>query len=63
MKTLKISLVATIAATLAWKLGIPYRIWPSHPQLADFLLALIMCVILQIAWTDPKKQPSDRSQL
>ena len=38
MKTLKISVVATIAAMLGW-LGFTQRIWPAHPQLADFLLS------------------------
>jgi hypothetical protein len=58
MKTLKITLVATIAGTLAWWLRLPHRIWPSHPYLADVLLSLILCVVLQFAWSDPKKEPS-----
>jgi len=60
MRTLKISLVATVATTLAWKLGIAHKIWPAHPYLADFLIALACCIVLQVTWTDPKKQPSDR---
>ena len=52
MKTLKISLAATIAAMLAWWLGIAERIWPAHPQLAVFLLALVLCLILQFAWQE-----------
>lgn len=57
MKTLKISVVAT----LAWRLKIPHAVWPAHPQMADFVLALITCVILQIAWTDSKKEYSDQA--
>jgi hypothetical protein len=56
MKTLKISLIATIAATAAWFLHIPQAIWPAHPQLADVLLALVTCVLLQVAWTHAKKE-------
>jgi len=55
MKTLKITLVATIAATMGWWLRLPHKIWPSHPYLADVLLSLILCIVLQFAWSDPKK--------
>jgi hypothetical protein len=65
MKTVKISIVATLASILAWRLGIPRQVWPAHAQLANFILAIVICIILQIAWTDPplvaKKQPSDQS--
>jgi hypothetical protein len=56
MKTLKITLVATIAATLAWWLGIARNIWPAHPHLAAFLLALVLCVVLQLTWPAPDKK-------
>jgi len=56
MKTLKISLVATLAAILAWQLHMPHRLWPAHPQLASFLMALILCVILQLIWTNSKSE-------
>jgi 1,4-dihydroxy-2-naphthoate octaprenyltransferase len=55
MKILKISVVATIASIVAWWLGIPRAVWPAHPHLADFVLALVTCLILQIAWVDAKK--------
>lgn len=61
MKTLKISLVATITSTLAWRLRFPHRIWPAHPYLADFLLAVIMCVVLQFSWSDPESKPKSES--
>jgi hypothetical protein len=57
MKTLKISLVATLACTLAWWLHFPHRIWPAHPYFADFLMALALCLVLQFAWHDPKPEP------
>jgi hypothetical protein len=56
MKTVWISVVATLAAILAWWLGIDRRIWPAHPQLADFLIALGLCIVLQFTWPDTKKE-------
>jgi len=58
MKTLKITVVATIAGTLAWWLRLPHKIWPAHPYLADVLLSLALCFLLQFAWSDAKKEPS-----
>jgi hypothetical protein len=57
MKTLWISVIATLAAILAWRLHVPQKMWPQHPQFADFLLALILCLVLQYAW--PKKQSDE----
>jgi ABC-type Fe3+-siderophore transport system permease subunit len=57
MKTLKISIVATIAATLALWLGVANRIWPAHPQFAVFLLALVICIVLQVTWPKPNERP------
>jgi ABC-type Fe3+-siderophore transport system permease subunit len=56
MKTLKISAAATIAAMLAWWLGIAKRFWPAHPQFALFLLALVICVVLQFTWPQPDQR-------
>jgi hypothetical protein len=58
VKSLKISLLATVAATAAWFLRIPQAIWPAHPLIADSLLAFVGCVLLQVAWTNAKKEPS-----
>ena len=55
MKTLKISAVATIAAMLAWWFGVAHKIWPAHPQLAAFLLALAICIVLQVTWPKPER--------
>jgi len=58
MRTLKISLVATIAAMLAWWLGFAQKIWPAHPQIAVFLLALVIVIVLQFTWPEPDKRGS-----
>ncbi|SPF48940.1 hypothetical protein SBA1_90075 [Candidatus Sulfotelmatobacter kueseliae] len=55
MKTLKVSVVATIAGMLAWWLGITRRIWPAHPQLALLLLVVVIAIVLQVAWPKPDK--------
>ncbi|MFZ0808507.1 MAG: hypothetical protein WAN03_20105 [Candidatus Sulfotelmatobacter sp.] len=57
MKTLSISLVATAAAIIAWRMRLPQKIWPAHPQWFDFLLALALCVVLQLVWSDPEPAP------
>ena len=54
MKTLKITVVATLALTLAWWLEIPHRIWPGHPMLADLMMGVVLCVLLQVLWVEPK---------
>lgn len=56
MRTLGISVVATVAAILAWQIRLPHRMWPQHPQLADFLLVLIVCFVLQYTWPNATKK-------
>jgi len=58
MKTLKISVVATIATVLAWVVRLPQKMWPGHPQMAAFFLALILCLALQFVWTEGKPETS-----
>jgi hypothetical protein len=54
MRTLKISLIASVIATVAsfWAghLGVTQRMWPEHPQLAGFFLTLVLAIGVQIAW-------------
>jgi len=56
MKTLKISVVATFAAILCWRVKLPQKLWPAHPQLADVLIAVILCVVLQVTWPDEERK-------
>ena len=56
MKTLKITVVATVAATLGWWLRLPHKLWPAHPYLADTFMALVLCIVLQVVWTDPRAE-------
>jgi len=56
MKTLKVSLVATLASILAWWRPFAHRIWPALPYFTDFLMALVLCVVLQSVWSDEKSE-------
>jgi hypothetical protein len=46
MKTLKVSLLATVIGLGAWFLGLGRDIWPAHPLWAAFLLTLGASIIL-----------------
>jgi hypothetical protein len=54
MRTLKITLIATLIATAAgfWagQLGLMQKLWPEHPQLAGFFLTLVTCIVVQLVW-------------
>lgn len=54
MRTLKISLIASVIATVAsfWvaELGITHKVWPEHPQMTGFLFTLVTAIVVQIAW-------------
>ena len=54
MKSLKTSLIASLIGTAAgfgaWEFRIAQRMWPEHPQMADFLLTLVTAIVVQIAW-------------
>ena len=54
MKTLKISLIASLIGTAvglgAWLFGLGRIMWPAHPQIASFLLTLATTIVIQISW-------------
>jgi hypothetical protein len=56
MKTLKASLVASVIGTGAWMLGFTRAIWPTHPQLAVFLLTIAVTLVLVYVWPEPQKK-------
>ena len=55
MKTLKVSLAASVMGTGAWMLGLTRAIWPTHPLLAVFFLTVTAGVVLMYVWPDPDK--------
>lgn len=54
LKILKISAVVTIALTVGWWLRIPHRMMPEHPMLADLLIGIALCALLQFLWVETK---------
>jgi len=58
VKALKITLIATVAGSAVWYLGIARMAWPAHPIFAGFLITLGLTIALQYALPDPK--PSTR---
>ena len=64
MRTLKITLIATLIATAAsfWAqgLGLLQKLWPEHPQLAGFFLTLVTCILVQVVW--PKEWLDGRNK-
>lgn len=54
MRTLKISLIATLIATAvgfwAGELRVLQKMWPEHPQLAGFFLTFVTCIVVQLMW-------------
>jgi len=51
-------LIATVAGSAVWYLGIARMAWPAHPIFAGFLITLGLTIALQYALPDPK--PSTR---
>jgi hypothetical protein len=46
MKTLKVSIFATLIGTGAWAVGLARDIWPAHPLWAAFFLTLGTTIVL-----------------
>jgi hypothetical protein len=47
---------ASIAATLAWFVGVPQRIWPQHPIIALAVITVIVDAVVKMSW------PPERSR-
>ncbi|MGO9124537.1 MAG: hypothetical protein ACLP6G_06565 [Terriglobales bacterium] len=60
MKTLKISLIASLIGTAAgfwaWRLDLTKIFWPEHPQLAGLFLTIVVTIGVQLTW------PADKSK-
>ena len=48
--TLAATLIGTAVGLGAWFFGIAKVIWPTHPQLAGFLLTLVAGIVVQRIW-------------
>ncbi|HLW88028.1 MAG TPA: hypothetical protein VKR57_06010 [Terriglobales bacterium] len=58
MRTLKISLIASLIGTAAgfwaWKLDLTKMFWPDHPQLAGVFLTIVVTIAVQLTWPADK---------
>ena len=54
MKTLKISLLASVIGTFAWLLGVTGKIWPSHPMWAVFFITVGSMALLRYVLLEPE---------
>jgi hypothetical protein len=65
MKTLKVSLIASLIGTAvglgSWIFGLGRLIWPAHPQMASFLLTLVTTIVIQFSWPKLVETPSQPS--
>ena len=58
MKTLKVSLIASVVGTGLWLSGLASMIWPSHPMLAVLFLTIATTVGLWFAWPNRGSSPT-----
>lgn len=63
MKTLKVSLLATLIGAGVWVAGLARDIWPAHPLWAAFFLTLAASIILmRVIPQKEKAGDEERSQ-
>lgn len=48
--TLAATLIATAAGVGAWFFGIAKEIWPAHPQIAAFVITIVVGVVVKQIW-------------
>ena len=53
--TLTASLIGSAVGTGLWFFGIAALIWPTHPQLAVFILTIICTLVVMQMWPDDNK--------
>jgi hypothetical protein len=48
--TLAASLIATFVGVGAWFFGVAKAIWPAHPQIAAFVITIVVSVLVKQIW-------------
>jgi hypothetical protein len=48
--TLAATLIATAAGVGAWLFGLANAIWPAHPQIAAFVITVVVGVVIKQIW-------------
>jgi hypothetical protein len=49
-RTLAATLIATAVGVGAWFFGIAKVIWPAHPQIAAFVITIVVSVVVKAMW-------------
>jgi len=52
-RTIMATLIASIAGTGAWLVGLSEHLWPAHPMIATFLLTVAVYVAAKL-WLPPR---------
>ncbi len=48
--TLAATLIATAAGIGVWFSGVANAIWPTHPQIAAFVITIVVSVVVKQIW-------------
>ncbi len=54
--TLAATLIATAAGFGAWFFGFAKVIWPAHPQIAAFVVTIVVSVVVKQTWPVGQKR-------
>jgi hypothetical protein len=54
--TLAATLIATAAGFGAWLFGFAKAIWPAHPQIAAFVVTIVVSVVVKQTWPVGQKR-------
>ena len=49
-RTLAATLIATAAGIGVWFFGVSKAIWPTHPQIAAFVITIVVGVVVTQIW-------------
>ena len=49
--TMMATLIASIAGTAAWFVGLSRILWPAHPMIATFILTVVAYVAVKLCWS------------
>jgi len=44
------TMVASVAGTLAWLIGLSRAVWPSHPMIATMILTIVIYAAVKTSW-------------
>jgi hypothetical protein len=60
VRTLKISLIASVIGTLAWYLGLSEVVWPKHPFVAVLLITFLSYYVVGWYWNTAARSATEK---